>query len=113
MGTFDEVNVPGIPQTGTFTGLAAGTTTIVSAVAGRRASLFALAITLATAGTVQVQDTNGNALTGVMTLAVGTPLVLPLSSMPWGQSASGFGLQLVITGTSQLAAGVFVYKQGQ
>lgn len=111
MPTFSEINVPGRYASANINGVVT-TTVVVAAIAGQRTRVMGLCLVAAVAGTVQVQDTASNALTGVMAVAVGVPIVLPISEAPWAESALGAGIQIVATGTSQSVSGVLTYIQG-
>jgi len=81
---------------------AAGTTTIVTAVAGRTVLVKRLFLVAAATATVQVQDTAANNLTGVMTMTTGVPFDFELEPIDHNDgifnSAVGTGIQLVTTG---------------
>lgn len=110
MGVFDELNLPGALQQGAITQAAAGTLVLIAAAAGKVASLMGVELALTVAGTVQFQDTTGVALSGIINLAAGTPLVLPICNAPWFTAVIGRGIQIV--STTGGANGSFVGIQG-
>jgi len=95
--------------------LSTGTTVIIPAVANRPVYVKKLFLTVATAGTIQFQDTNNNALTGIMNLAAATPFILyesteSASQDGWLATAPGVGVQVVFA-TGTVLSGQIQYIQ--
>ena len=72
----------------------AGSQTLKAAQSGHNACLCGLCITLSAEGSVQLTDTNDNALTGAIALAAKTPLVLPVTGVDHLRVANA-GIKLV------------------
>ena len=80
---------------------AAGSITLQAAVAGKIARLHGLVMILDANGTVQVQDSDGTALTGVIPLLANQGLDIDrgvIAANCLCQSAAGKGIQIVTTG---------------
>lgn len=102
----------------------AGTIVLAPAIAGQKNRLYKLVLTVSAAtATLQFQDQGeGGAainLTGVITMAVGVPLMLSFDGQPWFQTAAGLAppsspqnaLNLVVGGAGQVS-GTAYYTQG-
>jgi hypothetical protein len=92
----------------------AGSNTIVAAQSGRRVRALGYVLVASAAGTLQWQDGTGAALSGVMTLAVGTTLVAPdtapVAGQPHGWFVTGQGQGLVLVlGAGAAAAGHMLF----
>lgn len=85
---------------------AAGTTTLVAAVAGKQIQVIGLLLTMATAGTIKFQDGTTD-LTGAMNLPAAGQLILNPSSMPWFVTSLGNALTLVQSGTIQISGRLY------
>ena len=79
---------------------AAGTTVIKAATAGQQVLLFGLFGTLADAGTIQLVDSDGTALTGAMEVAADTPVAFGGAGAAILSSAGNKGLSIT-TGTGK------------
>ena len=94
---------------------ATGTATIIPAVAGRPIYVRRMILSADTnAATIQFQDTNGNNLTGQMTLAQGFPVVWSAatdSQMQDGILELTFGLGLKIVVSAGNVGGQIQYIQ--
>lgn len=78
---------------------AAGDQLLAPIVGGTSVRLIGCTLVLDMAGTVRFESgANGDALTGVMTLATGIPLVLPNSENGWLECNKDEGLSLEVTG---------------
>src|SRR5271165_5289366 len=107
----DALNLPGSIKIAVVSSLNAGTTVIITGVTGVRTRILSITLVAAAAATVQIQETDATPWSGVMTLAVGIPLVLPFTGIPWVETdASGEGIQLVITGTTPAVSGFVHYS---
>lgn len=81
----------------------AGTQVLSSATAGQTTRLHRLVLTVAAAtATIEIRR-GATGLTGVMTLAVGVPLVLEYSEEPWFVTAANEALNLVVGGAGQVS----------
>lgn len=82
---------------------AAGTTAVVSAVAGQRAGIYKMIVNTSTTATFVIQDTANTALSQTFSFGAngGTfTLDIPINLEPWWQSGNGLGLQFVVTGAT-------------
>lgn len=78
----------------------------VAASPGQRVKVYRLLLTLAgTAGTVQLTDTSGTAISQAFQLGItgGVSLDVPFNYDPWWVTGLGVGVQFVITGAGTLA----------
>jgi hypothetical protein len=75
---------------------AAGLTTVVPAMPGRRVRVLGYVLVASAAGTIQWQDGAATALSGAMALALGQSLVAPDTSAVMGSERGWF-----LTGTGQ------------
>jgi hypothetical protein len=83
--------------------------TIVAAVTSKKIRVLSLFITAVAAMTVRFESaTGGTALTGAMTMAAGTPLVLPYNPLGWFETVAGELLNLE-TATSNDCDGALQY----
>lgn len=76
----------------------AGTTHIVSGIAGKVLRVKSIAGAIGTTGTVKFQSSGGTALTGVMNLVAGQPLSMPDAGAHndgWFESLAGEGIDVV------------------
>lgn len=80
-------------------------------------AVYSLILTSSAAGTVQLQDTNGNALSAAQQMVAGVPLILPVQNNndPWfttkdnSPGSIGAGLQFVQgTGANTIAWDMYV-----
>jgi hypothetical protein len=85
----------------------AATNTIVAAVAGQKIRVYKLALSAAGAQTVQFVDGASTNLTGAMSLASGTPLVLPMDGNPWLVTAIGNALGLALSSAVNVSGTVW------
>lgn len=91
---------------------------LVAAVPGSAIEVLGLALSAASGVTVKFQSNAATDLTGAMSLATGTPLVVPVSapSLPgggppaWLRTAAGEKLNLVL-GSSVQVSGFLVYRE--
>ena len=84
--------------------------TILAGTSGKKIVVVALFVVNAVAGTVQLQDSAATNLSGVLTLAANQSLILPPNKYGYfTTTVSGNGLQLVVTGTSNIVGGSFAY----
>ena len=72
----------------------ASTVSIVAAVAGQRVRAYKMVFTSAAAQTLTFQD-GATVLTGPITVATGTPIVLPMDGNPWFVSSIGNALNIL------------------
>jgi len=104
MGTFDNINVAGPLQSVSISQNGAGTVTLVVLAPGKAVRLFGLILSSSTAtNTIQFNSSTAGALSGVMSLALGIPLILPVTNVPWYSSAVGESLQIIVAGAGQLS----------
>jgi hypothetical protein len=88
-----------------------GDNTLVAAVTDKRIRVVALFMTVGTAGTARFESgTSDGFLTGAITLAVGTPLVLPWNPNGWFETTAGALLNMILSGTLG-AAGNLHYQE--
>jgi len=111
MGTFDNINIPGPLSFVSLSQNGAGTVTPIALVAGKSVKLFGFMCSSSTVtNTIQFNSSTTGALSGVMSLALGIPLILPITNVPWFTSVSGESLQLIVAGAGQLS-GEFILIQ--
>jgi len=85
----------------------AGSSQIAAAIAGQKIRLRSIAGFLSAAGTVQLKDTDGTALSGAMNIGTTGGPVWPDNSEGWVETASGKGLNIVsVTGAFNGVASV-------
>jgi hypothetical protein len=88
----------------------AATGALVAAVAGQRIRVYKLFLANTT-GTTTLQFADGaNNLTGVITLATATPLVLPFDGNPWFLTSLGNAFNLTL-GASTQVSGILWFTQ--
>ena len=82
---------------------------LVSAIAGQRAGIYALLITVSAAATVTVQDTTGAALSQGFQLPANGSIALDVTANgdPWFQSQAGRGLQLALSASATVGYDVY------
>lgn len=91
-----------------------GDNTLVAAVTGKRIKVLALVLVAAGAVTARLESAaGGTALTGVMSLITGTPLVLPLTfpGYHWVETAEGALLNLELGGAVQVSGDLLYYEE--
>lgn len=88
-----------------------GDNTLVAAQgAGLRVRVLGLVLVAAGAVTVRLESgAGGTAMTGVMSLITGTPLVIPLAEFGWTETAENALLNLELGGAVQVS-GTLVYS---
>lgn len=88
---------------------AAGDTTVVSAISGKRIVVLACILVADGAAAVRFESgTGGTALTGLMTLTASSGFTLPFNEAGWCQTAAGSLLNLKSTGAGA-SGGMLVY----
>lgn len=104
MGTFDNLSIPGQLSWVSLSQNGAGTITPITLAAGKSVKLMGLMLSSSTVtNTIQFNSSTAGALSGVMSLALGIPLILPPTGVPWVFSAAGESLQIIVAGAGQLS----------
>jgi hypothetical protein len=89
----------------------AASAAIITGVAGSIIRVYRLFLTITTAaGTVQFTDGVTN-FTGLMTLAAGIPLILPMDGNPYFICGKGNGFTLTLAATGQTSGAIFFTQQ--
>lgn len=101
------------PSRAVISGNTNGDNTVVAAVTGKKIAAYALVLTAAAAVNVRFESgAGGTALTGVMTLAQGVPLVLPLGPAAWFETAAGALLNMELSAGVQVSGAVLYLAEG-
>lgn len=82
--------------------------TAVAAVTGSQIKVYQLVLSAAAAATATFKDGAGTSLSGVMTLATGTPLVLPNCGSPWFVTSQGNAF--IINQSAVQVSGTILYE---
>lgn len=103
--------MPNLNQTISLNG--PGTTTVIPGVAGQIIQVYGVCL-VANAATIFTIKSGSTPLTGTITTALGTAIVLPVSGIGdtvWFETAPGDGLVITISGLTGNLAGFMLYKQ--
>jgi hypothetical protein len=89
--------------------VATGDNTIVTGAAGKLITVLGLVLTVSAATNLTFKDgTGGTAISGAMTMAVGTPFLLPFDPVSeWFQTSDSGNLVLNQSGTAQVSGTVW------